>query len=158
MNDVNGLCKALGAGLVSVAVLAGCAGAKTVPEDVAESEPATPAGELVPAAELIAEVESTESEPESTDHIHVVAAGEHLWGIAGYTHIYNDPYQWPAIFKRNRAQINDADLIYPGQELVIQRDLTEDQIQRAIDHARTRGAWSLGPTEESDLDYLSGAD
>ncbi|MCZ7597610.1 MAG: hypothetical protein M5U09_07580 [Gammaproteobacteria bacterium] len=78
-------------------------------------------------------------------------------GISGYSQIYNDPYQWPLIFKHNRDQIEDADLIYPGQELKIKRDLTEAQVQQAIEHAKTRGAWSLGPTEQSDLDYLSKA-
>jgi len=84
----------------------------------------------------------------------VVHNGEHLWGISAHSEVYGDPYQWPLLFKKNRHQIEDADLIYPGQVLQIERDLSEYQIQQAIDHAKTRGAWSLGVTEATDLQYL----
>ena len=85
---------------------------------------------------------------------YVVQGGDHLWGISSQPKVYGDPYQWPLLFKRNRADIRDADLIYPGQLIQIERDLTDFQIQEAIDHARTRGAWSLGVTEATDLKYL----
>ena len=42
------------------------------------------------------------------------------------------------------SDITDADLIYPGQMIQIERDLSDFQIQEAIDHARSRGAWALG--------------
>ena len=149
MKEFNGIYKALGAGLISVVLLAGCASAKQAPA-TAEAAPAP-----APAPEPAAAPEPMMEKP--ADDVHVVVAGEHLWGISGYSQVYNDPYQWPLIFKRNRDQIEDADLIYPGQELKISRDLTEDQVQQAIQHAKTRGAWSLGPTEQADLDYLSKA-
>ncbi|SVB96846.1 uncharacterized protein METZ01_LOCUS249700, partial [marine metagenome] len=85
---------------------------------------------------------------------YVVQAGDHLWGIASQPKVYGDPYQWPLLFKRNRPDINDADLIYPGQMIEIERDLSDFQVQEAIDHARTRGAWALGVVEGSDLRYL----
>ena len=88
---------------------------------------------------------------------YVVQAGDHLWGISSQPKVYGDPYQWPLLFKRNRSDITDADLIYPGQVLHIDRDANEHQIQQAIDHAKTRGAWSLGVTEASDLEYLARA-
>ena len=88
---------------------------------------------------------------------YVVQAGDHLWGIASQPKVYGDPYQWPLLFKRNRPDINDADLIYPGQMIEIERDLSDSQIQEAIDHARTRGAWALGVVEGSDLKYLQAA-
>ena len=86
---------------------------------------------------------------------YVVQAGDHLWGISSQPKVYGDPYQWPLLFKRNRGEIKDADLIYPGQMIQIERDLTDTQVQEAITHARTRGAWVLGVTEGSDLAYLS---
>ena len=147
MKEFNGVGKAIVAGLVSAILLAGCASAKQAPA-TAEAAPA-------PAPAPAAAPEPAAAPP--ADYIHVVVAGEHLWGISGYSQIYNDPYQWPLIFKHNRDQIEDADLIYPGQELKIKRDLTEAEVQQAIEHAKTRGAWSLGPTEQSDLDYLSKA-
>jgi nucleoid-associated protein YgaU len=85
----------------------------------------------------------------------VVDEGEHLWGISAHHMVYGNPYQWPLLFKRNRYQIDDADLIYPGQVLHIERDLSNAEIDRAIKHAKTRGAWILGITELTDLEYLS---
>ena len=88
---------------------------------------------------------------------YVVQAGDHLWGISSQPKVYGDPYQWPLLFKRNRADITDADLIYPGQMIQIERDMSDAQIQEAIDHARSRGAWALGVVEGSDLRYLQAA-
>ena len=88
---------------------------------------------------------------------YVVQAGDHLWGIASQPKVYSDPYQWPLLFKRNRSEIADADLIYPGQMIQIERDLSDSQVQEAIMHARTRGAWTLGVTEATDLVYLQAA-
>ena len=38
-----------------------------------------------------------------------------LWRIAGYGHIYDDPRLWPRIYKTNKSQIKNPDLIFPGQ-------------------------------------------
>ena len=88
---------------------------------------------------------------------YVVQAGDHLWGIASQPKVYSDPYQWPLLFKRNRSEIADADLIYPGQMIQIERDLSDSQVQEASLHARTRGAWTLGVTEATDLVYFQAA-
>jgi len=144
---MNNMYKALSAGLVSVVLLAGCASAKTAPADAA-AEPAPAAEETTTVAAAPEEVTA------SADDMHVVVSGEHLWGISSYSQIYNDPYQWPLIYRHNRDQITDADLIYPGQELAIKRDFNDEQVQQAIMHAKTRGAWTLGVTEDNDLDYL----
>ena len=50
---------------------------------------------------------------------YTVARGDHLWGIAGKETIYADPYMWPRIFRANRGQIKDPDLIFPEQVLEI---------------------------------------
>ncbi len=52
---------------------------------------------------------------------HVVKKGENLWWIAQYREVYNDPWQWPRIYEANREQIEDPDLIYPGQVFTIPR-------------------------------------
>lgn len=52
---------------------------------------------------------------------HTVSKGECLWWISEYKHVYNDPFMWPLIFKANRTQINNPDLIYPGQQFDIPR-------------------------------------
>ena len=38
-----------------------------------------------------------------------------LWRIAGYNYIYDDPRLWPRIYKANKSQIKNPDLIFPGQ-------------------------------------------
>ncbi len=85
-----------------------------------------------------------------------VVRGDSLWSISGRAETYNNPYQWPLIYKANRDQIKDADLIYPGQNFTVDRNPSAADAQAAIDHARNRGAWSIGVVEESDRDYLGG--
>jgi nucleoid-associated protein YgaU len=84
-----------------------------------------------------------------------VVRGDNLWNISGKDEVYADPYQWPLIYKTNRDKIKDADLIYPGQVLDVDQNASASEIDAAINHAKTRGAWSLGDTEQSDIDYLS---
>ena len=86
---------------------------------------------------------------------YTVVRGDNLWNISGKSSIYGDPYQWPLIFKANRDQIKDPDLIYPGQNFSIDRNASSSEIDAAINHARTRGAWSVGVIEQSDLDFLA---
>jgi len=89
------------------------------------------------------------------DDSYTVMGGDNLWNISGKSAIYSDPYQWPLIYKANRSQIKDPDLIFPGQTFDIDRNASSAEIDAAIDHARTRGAWSVGDAEQSDLDYLA---
>lgn len=45
-----------------------------------------------------------------------------LWRIAELPFIYNDPYQWPKLYKANRETFpdpNNPDLILPGMKLII---------------------------------------
>ena len=86
---------------------------------------------------------------------YTVVRGDNLWNISGKSDIYGDPYQWPLIYKANRSQIKDPDLIFPGQNFSIDRSASSSEIDAAINHARTRGAWSVGDVEQSDLDYLA---
>ncbi len=84
-----------------------------------------------------------------------VVRGDHLWGISSKSTIYGNPYQWPLIFKANRDKIKDADLIHPGQVFTINRNASQGDVDAAVRHARTRGAWSLGKVEASDTRYLA---
>ena len=56
-----------------------------------------------------------------------VARGDHLWGIASKEDIYADPYMWPRLYRANREQINDPDLIYPKQVLTVPFGVAENQ-------------------------------
>lgn len=84
-----------------------------------------------------------------------VIRGDSLWGIAGKDTIYGNPYQWPLIYKANSDKIKDADLIYPGQEFDIDSNPSDAEVSSSINHAKTRGVWSIGDIEESDKAYMS---
>lgn len=92
--------------------------------------------------------------PDTMPGSYTVVSGDSLWGISAMDDIYADPYQWPLIYRANQDQITDADLIFPGQEFSITRGTYTLQVDAAIEHAKTRGAWSVGEVEDSDLDYL----
>ena len=84
-----------------------------------------------------------------------VVRGDNLWDISGKDNVYGNSYQWPLIYKTNRDKIKDADLIYPGQVFDIDQNASSSDIDAAINHAKTRGAWSVGNVEASDSDYLA---
>ena len=86
---------------------------------------------------------------------YTVERGDNLWDISAKPSIYSNPYQWPLIYKANSDKIQDADLIYPGQNLAIDTNPSSSDVSAAIQHAKTRGAWSLGVTEDSDKAYLA---
>jgi len=86
---------------------------------------------------------------------YAVERGDSLWGIAGKGDVYGNPYQWPLIYKANSDKIKDADLIFPGQEFDIDTSASDADISAAVNHAKTRGAWSIGATEDSDTAYLA---
>jgi nucleoid-associated protein YgaU len=116
------------------------------------------------AAAAIAALQAAPAEPmaeapapmEESPYIggYLVVSGDNLWNIAGQDTIYSDPFMWPLIYKANSGQIKDADLIYPGQYFYIPKARGPERAA-AIAHAKNRGAWTLGETEASDLDYLS---
>jgi len=90
--------------------------------------------------------------PASTSY--TVVRGDSLWAISGKPDIYADPFMWPLIYKNNADKIQDADLIYPGQELSIDTAPSESEVDAAVRHAKTRGAWTIGVVEDSDRAYL----
>ena len=49
---------------------------------------------------------------------YTVVRGDHLWGIAKKKEHYGNPFAWPIIYKANREQIKDPDLIYPNQVFI----------------------------------------
>lgn len=55
-----------------------------------------------------------------------VVKGDCLWNIAKKEKHYSNAFAWPIIYRANRDQIKDPDLIYPQQEFNIP-DLTEDE-------------------------------
>jgi nucleoid-associated protein YgaU len=81
-------------------------------------EPAKTAAAVEPVKQESLPMERTEGAATTS---HVVKKGECLWWIAQDVEVYNDPWQWSRIYEANREQIEDPDLIYPGQVLKIPR-------------------------------------
>ena len=54
-----------------------------------------------------------------------------LWTIAGQPRIYNDSFQWPLLFKANRDEIKDPDLIYPRQDLRVEKGVSPEEVNHA---------------------------
>lgn len=101
-----------------------------------------------------AAMEEDEGDEEEEMGSYEVRRGDSLWAISGMSDIYGDPYQWPLIYRANTDQIDDADLIHPGQDLAIEMNPSSSDVDAAVEHARNRGEWSLGTVESSDREYL----
>lgn len=130
---------------LAIAVTGGCVTAKPNPGDKEAMAAPAPAKKVAAPAMMDKEVTS-----------YTVVKNDNLWSISEMADIYGTPYNWPLIYKSNASQINDADLIFPGQVLDIPRGSSQGAIDAAVMHAKTRGAWSLGPTEATDTAYLGG--
>jgi len=123
--------------------------------DRAEADAAAAIAAMAAASEVVDEpVETAAVEESPYLGGYLVVSGDNLWNIAGQDTIYSNPFMWPLIYKANSGQIKDADLIFPGQYFYIPKARGADRAA-AMEHAKNRGAWTLGETEASDLDYLS---
>jgi hypothetical protein len=50
---------------------------------------------------------------------YTVQRGDHLWGIARKAEHYGNGFAWPVIYRANRDQIKNPDLIYPDQNFQV---------------------------------------
>ncbi len=87
---------------------------------------------------------------------YIVVKGDTLWGISGMSIIYKDNFQWPLLFKENRDQIKDPDLIYPKQEFLIRRDWTQEDLDKAHKDANDTPKYvpHTAPRETLPVDYF----
>lgn len=89
-------------------------------------------------------------EPAIPSH-YTVASKDNLWSIAAKPSIYGDSRLWPLLLKANAGVIKSPDVIKPGITLQIERNLTAEEIDSALEYSRKRGA---GPLKASDIGYL----
>lgn len=72
------------------------------------------------------EVTLDNAKPKYYEDTYTVVKGDWLSKIAGYSFIYNDISKWPIIYRANRDQIKDPNLIYPDQVIKIPRGLPNE--------------------------------
>ena len=112
---------------------------------------------LISCSSNIQDIEGTtrfstiESDSNSYEY-HEVNYDDTLWSIS-YRY-YRNPLLWPDIYKKNQEKIYDADLILPGQRLIIYKQISPKDYRKAIGHAKSRGSWVVGYREESDINFL----
>lgn len=64
------------------------------------------------------------ADAQGTGRTHTVKRGDTLWDLA--QQYLGDPFKWPEIYRRNTATVQDPNLIYPDQVLVIDGDVVAD--------------------------------
>ncbi len=89
------------------------------------------AGALAALEAEVQELEREVQEWKSQPRQYTVKRGDSLWKISGQKRIYGDPARWPRIYRANRDQITDADLIYPGWVLKIPRGIPKQHTVEA---------------------------
>lgn len=77
--------------------------------------------------QLQRKLDAWEDAPKEVNY--TVVRGDHLWGIAKKKEHYDNPFAWPMIYRANRDQIKNPDLIYPKQVFKIP-NLTEEEMSK----------------------------
>ena len=85
-----------------------------------------------------------------------VVKGDSLWRIAGKSSVYGNPYQWPLIYKANADKIKHADLIYPKQDLDVNKNPVQSDVDAATSYAKHRGAWRGHKADKKDKKFAAG--
>lgn len=87
---------------------------------------------------------------------YIVRKNDCLWMIASQPRIYGDPFQWPLLFKSNRDEIKDPDLIYPRQDLRVEEGFDKETRDRARGSAEVTPKYAAHskPRETLPVDYF----
>jgi hypothetical protein len=74
--------------------------------------------------------------PTAQPNSYIVQKGDSLWTISGDDKIMGDNFRWPLLFKANRDQIIDPDLIEPAQDLTWNQYYSVPEIEDAVGKAK----------------------
>ena len=85
-----------------------------------------------------------------------VVKGDSLWRIAGKSDVYGNSYEWPLIYKANTDKIKHADLIFPKQDLTVNKNPAKADSDAAVEYAKHRGAWRHHRADKKDQKWASG--
>ena len=110
--------------------------AEAEPEPQVEATRLQPV-EVIPAPQAVA---TPEAEPMPTalapGGSYVVKPGDSLWKISGDRRVLGDSYRWPLLYKLNRDQIVDPDLIEAKQDLKFNTSYSAGEIDAAVQKAQ----------------------
>jgi hypothetical protein len=86
---------------------------------------------------------------------YLVKKGDSLWKISAKKSVYGDPFEWPLLFKANRDQIVDPDLIAVNQELGVKKEFDDSVIDDAKQEAKDTPPYKAHsePRKELPLKY-----
>ena len=129
--------------LISGALLGGCGSKRIISTEVPVK---TMSNEEAPTAKAVLK---------AAGH-YLVESHDCLWTIAAKPRVYGDSFQWPELFKANRDQIKDPDLIYPKQILKVEKDLSVQEVNHARQMAMSTPKYvpHSKPRESLPVDYF----
>ena len=86
---------------------------------------------------------------------YAVQKGDSLWRISGKKRVLGDPFRWPLLFRDNRDQIQDPDIIEIDQKLRFSKHYTDLEIQEAVKKAKDtpRYAPHITPRKDFPVSY-----
>jgi hypothetical protein len=80
----------------------------------------------------------------STELSHyIVKKGDCLWRIAAKPSVLGDPFRWILLYKQNRDEIDNPDLIQPRQDLSYSKRYSSGEISQAIEQADAWPAYQV---------------
>jgi LysM repeat protein len=103
-------------------------------EEVEEPEVEEPEEEIeeeVDAVILMVEDDGAETDTREMleNFYYEVRKGDNLWNIAKKPDVYNDAWKWKLIYENNSDSIDNPDLIFPGQQFLIVREMKNDDVR-----------------------------
>jgi hypothetical protein len=77
---------------------------------------------------------NAETQPVAQEH-YIVKKGDSLWKIAGRSSVLGDSLRWPLLFRQNRDQIEDPDIISIRQDLSFNKNVDAQLVAEAVKEA-----------------------